>query len=1353
MSVRYHGPAAVLLFLCAVTSAIGQIPVWHPEFSGQGISIGINPYNGNTVFAQGNDSRLNISRDGGSTWTATSTYLPFETREFIIHPNDTNTVFVVNFSDGLYRSTDGGQSFALVLGGYGIDGESVVYDPVHPDTMYAGNFGDASVYISTNRGQTWTLRGHAGTTGNLCTVAVRPDSARILYAGTGAGTISKSTDGGATWKQVKTGGSAEIPKIVIDPRSPMVAYAAAYAGDPNATGVWKSTDGGEHWNLTSLHNISMWSMDIDVVHPDTIYSGTFSEYGSAVYRSTDAGTTWSQYGRGFVPYNSLWNMKVDRQDGSHLYMAATHGDFQPDGVYRLVDASAGVEGFVVNGYNSQVISSGSVTVSPTSESFDLALSSGTYHSYRLSGDTSTARSFNVFINSTLFAQDTLQLVNATIVSHNIVVQPGSISGTLYNDLNNNGTRDGGEPGLAGWLVKLSGAQTGTATTDANGNYTFYNLFPGTYTVAEQRGFGWAQTGPADTVYTVTVLNATRYFTGKDFGNRTIHRVTAVSPAPYATVPHAIPLITATFDTAMDPSTFHDTSTVIVRGSLTGIHRGTISFGTGDTVMTFTPALPPLAGETVIVDVTGRVRTAAGNAIAPHLWQFTVEGGRSGANFASKVNYTVGSSPWGVTAGDLNNDGWVDVVTANSNGGNISVLMNNGDGTFATHVDYATGFTPRAVVLTDVNNDGHLDIAVANSGFSTVTVLLNDGSGNFSSRTDYSVGGSPSSVSAIDLRGNGFTDIVATISTNNAVSILPDTGSGFGAYGSSGAGTFPWWAATADLDGDGGADVVLVNSLAPSLAGVLLNTGAGTLAAPVAYQLPNYARDIIVTDLNGDGRPDLLTANSSSDNFSFLLQDAGGGYPSRVDIPTAHSPWALASGDLDGDGLPDVCVVNSSSNLLSVFRNLDGTSFTRTDYSTGSQPRGVAIADLNGDGTLDVVVSNGGESSVSVYYNAFAVANTAGWNMVSIPAVLHDYLKSAVYPSAISNAFRYQGGYETRDTLENGVGYWVDFDSTGSVYYPGGLITRDTIAIANGWNLIGSIGVTVPVDSVVSVPPAIVNSNYFSYNGSYQIAASLEPGQAYWVRASGAGSLILNAPAASALRAAPGKPAAASLPGASSLEVVDAAGHRGTLLFSGSTDAGAELSARAALPPLPPGGSFDVRFAGDRYAALADGRGATAFPLQIRGATFPIHLRWSTATGDAGMWGITVNGQTKLLDHAGSLDIQSLPGAAQVELAVHPEAEKELPGAYFLAQNYPNPFNPSTTISYGLPARSEVRLVMTDLLGRVVDELVNTVQDAGRYSVSWTAHVPSGVYFCRLRTSPVGSGGPGYEQTRKLVVLR
>lgn len=70
-----------------------------------------------------------------------------------------------------------------------------------------------------------------------------------------------------------------------------------------------------------------------------------------------------------------------------------------------------------------------------------------------------------------------------------------ISGKSFNDLNNNGVLDAGEPGLANWRIRLSqsATQIDSALTDSNGNYGFSNLSSGTYTVSEQLQTGWTQT--------------------------------------------------------------------------------------------------------------------------------------------------------------------------------------------------------------------------------------------------------------------------------------------------------------------------------------------------------------------------------------------------------------------------------------------------------------------------------------------------------------------------------------------------------------------------------------------------------------------------------------------------------------------------------------------------------------------------------------------------------------------------------------------------------------------------------------------------------------------------------------------
>ena len=81
----------------------------------------------------------------------------------------------------------------------------------------------------------------------------------------------------------------------------------------------------------------------------------------------------------------------------------------------------------------------------------------------------------------------------------------------------------------------------------------------------------------------------------------------------------------------------------------------------------------------------------------------------------------------------------------------------------------------------------------------------------------------------------------------------------------------------------------------------------------------------------------------------------------------------------------------------------------------------------------------------------------------------------------------------------------------------------------------------------------------------------------------------------------------------------------------------------------------------------------------------------------------------------------------------------VPRVYSLAQNYPNPFNPTTTISFGLPKAGLVKLVVYDILGRVVSTLVNEHKDAGMYNIAFDASgIASGVYFYKVESGDFSS---------------
>ena len=89
----------------------------------------------------------------------------------------------------------------------------------------------------------------------------------------------------------------------------------------------------------------------------------------------------------------------------------------------------------------------------------------------------------------------------------------------------------------------------------------------------------------------------------------------------------------------------------------------------------------------------------------------------------------------------------------------------------------------------------------------------------------------------------------------------------------------------------------------------------------------------------------------------------------------------------------------------------------------------------------------------------------------------------------------------------------------------------------------------------------------------------------------------------------------------------------------------------------------------------------------------------------------------------------------------------LPALFRLEQNFPNPFNPATTIQYDVPSRTHVALVVYNVLGQRVAELVHEEKDAGHYAIRFDASsLSSGVYLYRLQAG-------SYVQTRKLVLLK
>ena len=134
--------------------------------------------------------------------------------------------------------------------------------------------------------------------------------------------------------------------------------------------------------------------------------------------------------------------------------------------------------------------------------------------------------------------------------------------------------------------------------------------------------------------------------------------------------------------------------------------------------------------------------------------------------------------------------------------------------------------------------------------------------------------------------------------------------------------------------------------------------------------------------------------------------------------------------------------------------------------------------------------------------------TKGWNLISLDRRVSISLKNDLFPTAVSEAYSYSGGYHPDESIANGRGYWLKFPSSQHFTFSGVEILLDTFYVVSGWNLIGSISLPVQTASITSDPPGLVTSSFFAYDAGYLTSTTIEPRKGYWVKVNNAGKLML-----------------------------------------------------------------------------------------------------------------------------------------------------------------------------------------------------------------------------------------------------
>jgi hypothetical protein len=515
-----------------------------------------------------------------------------------------------------------------------------------------------------------------------------------------------------------------------------------------------------------------------------------------------------------------------------------------------------------------------------------------------------------------------------------------------------------------------------------------------------------------------------------------------------------------------------------------------------------------------------------------------------------------------SAGDVNGDGFSDVVVGaqgndagGTNAGSASLYfggasMNNTADVTLLGAAASDGFGGSVASAGDVNDDGYNDVIVG--------AALNDAAGSNAGRAYIYFGGASmdnaadvtltgaaagdnfgySVANAGDFNADGFSDGIVGAYFNDAAGT--DAGTAY-LYVSSSPPIVPRVAAVTDVPNDQGGTVtvrwirsgydargigkiteyIVQRSLPPGISGFAWENEA-TLPA-TQDPIYSYAASTLFDSASNSSGTFFFRVIARTSNPLELWKSipiAGHSVDNLAPVAatnvtvaeqtdsTVTLKWSANTSDPDFSVYAIYRSTPATARAISVLQDVKIGTTTDTSFTDTSPISGVintysiATVDVHGNETI------ASQEEVSVASRVpYSVRDK--WNMVSVPLTVSDYTKSILYPSAISNAFAYQDGYFTQETLANGVGYWLKFSGAQSVSMTGLVRKEETIAVKEGWNLIGAMSLPVAVTTITSNPPGLVTSDFFGYNGGYIPTDAIHPSKAYWVKVSAAGTITLS----------------------------------------------------------------------------------------------------------------------------------------------------------------------------------------------------------------------------------------------------
>ncbi|HEX6575889.1 MAG TPA: hypothetical protein VF042_13045, partial [Gemmatimonadaceae bacterium] len=267
--------------------------------------------------------------------------------DVVVDPTDKRTWYVGVAAGGVWKSTNGGISFSPIFDGQGsFSIGALSLDPNNRNVVWAGTgennvqrvvaYGDG-VYKSIDGGKSWTNMG-LKTSEHIGRIVVDPRNSDVVYVaaqgpawrGGGDRGLFKTVDGGKTWTKVLAGDNdwTGVNDVQLDPRNPDILVATTWqrlrrvyafvAGGPGSA-VWRSTDGGKTWtkSQSGFPGVDLGRIGLarSPANPDVIYAiAEAADRKGGFFRSRDGGASWekmSGYQSGSNYYNEIFADPVD----------------------------------------------------------------------------------------------------------------------------------------------------------------------------------------------------------------------------------------------------------------------------------------------------------------------------------------------------------------------------------------------------------------------------------------------------------------------------------------------------------------------------------------------------------------------------------------------------------------------------------------------------------------------------------------------------------------------------------------------------------------------------------------------------------------------------------------------------------------------------------------------------------------------------------------------------------------------------------------------------------------------------------------------------------------------------------